>query len=136
MSSELNTSDAFGKMPSLYTSARPVSTGERSVASGQAVSGAELSGSRPSSAQPARAGSGDMDLDREALEEKAAELSEFMQSRQRDLSFSVDDDTGRTVVKVINAQTEEVVRQIPSEELLEIARRIEDGESGMLELEA
>ncbi|RRQ24291.1 flagellar protein FlaG [Guyparkeria sp. SCN-R1] len=123
-------------MPSLYTSARPVSTGERSVASGQTVSGTELSGSRPSSAQPARAGSGDLALDREALEEKAAELSEFMQSRQRDLSFSVDDDTGRTVVKVINAQTDEVVRQIPSEELLEIARRIEDGESGMLELEA
>ncbi len=127
MSSDFSTSDAFGKMPSLSSSARPVSTGERSVASGSDL---------PEAARPRVDAAEPEGLDREALEGKLAELSEFVQSRQRDLSFSVDDDTGRTVVKVINTQTDEVVRQIPSEEILAIARRIEDGESGLIELEA
>lgn len=131
MSSEPTISDALGKMPSLYPSARAASAGERSIGSGSSVSASNLQGSRP------RIESGEANgLDREALEAKLAELEELVQSRQRDLSFSVDDDTGRTVVKVINARTDEVVRQIPSEEILSIARRIENGEGGMLELEA
>ncbi|MCL7743478.1 flagellar protein FlaG [Guyparkeria hydrothermalis] len=131
MSSESTISDALGKMPSLYPSARAASAGERSSVSGPSVSASNLQGIRPRNESNEANG-----LDREALEAKLAELEELVQSRQRDLSFSVDDDTGRTVVKVINARTDEVVRQIPSEEILSIARRIENGEGGMLELEA
>jgi flagellar protein FlaG len=40
------------------------------------------------------------------------------------LSFSVDDSTGRTIVKVVDAETNEVIRQIPPEELLVVAHRI------------
>jgi flagellar protein FlaG len=38
-------------------------------------------------------------------------------SAQR-ISFLVDEDTGKTVVRVIDAETEEVIRQIPPEEFL------------------
>ncbi|MBN2872547.1 MAG: flagellar protein FlaG [Halothiobacillaceae bacterium] len=131
MSSEPTISDALGTRPSLYPSARAASADERSSASGPAVSASNLQGNGPRVA-PAEANG----LDREALEARLAELQELVQSRQRDLSFSVDDASGRTVVKVINARTDEVVRQIPSEEILSIARRIENGEGGMLELEA
>ncbi|MBD3258274.1 hypothetical protein GF377_07560 [candidate division GN15 bacterium] len=121
-------------MPSLYqATARMASAGERSVGSGQQIN-ASPSADKTSSdggafVRPAT-------LDQEQLHQKLQELTEEVQSRQRDLSFSVDDDTGRTVVKVINSYTEEVVRQIPAEEILQIARRIENGEGGMLELEA
>ncbi len=138
--SDISASNAFGKMPSLYaatarTAQGSTPGGERSVESGQQVNveAAMAQGGKNASRGAAEASSG---LDREALEQKLDELSEMVQGRQRDLSFTVDDDTGRTVVKVINAQTEEVVRQIPMEEVLEIARRIESGEGGMLELEA
>lgn len=47
------------------------------------------------------------------------------------LLFSVDDDTGKTVVRVADAQTGEIIRQIPSEEMLEIARSL-DKLQGML----
>lgn len=47
------------------------------------------------------------------------------------LQFSIDDDTGKTIVRVSDAQTGEMIRQIPSEELLDIARSL-DKMQGML----
>jgi len=43
----------------------------------------------------------------------------------RNLQFSIDDATGRSVVKVVDSSTNEVIRQIPSEELLAITRSID-----------
>ncbi|MDP2795722.1 MAG: flagellar protein FlaG [Sulfurisoma sp.] len=47
------------------------------------------------------------------------------------LQFSIDDGSGKTVVRVTDAQTGEMIRQIPSKELLEIARSL-DRMQGML----
>ena len=52
-------------------------------------------------------------------------LNELMAERQRNLSFHVDDASGRTVITVLDATTSEVVRQIPSEEVLALARALE-----------
>jgi flagellar protein FlaG len=41
------------------------------------------------------------------------------------LSFRVDESSGRTVITVLDATTREIVRQIPSEEVLALARAIE-----------
>ena len=41
------------------------------------------------------------------------------------LSFSIDQSTGKTLVKVTDAQTGDVIRQIPSEEVLDLARSID-----------
>lgn len=54
-----------------------------------------------------------------------ARINDFVQEVQRDLRFSVDDATGRTVVKVIDSATEQVVRQIPADEILAIAENLE-----------
>ena len=43
----------------------------------------------------------------------------------QNLLFSIDDDTGRTIVKVVDAQTDEVIRQMPSEEVLAISKAID-----------
>ena len=59
---------------------------------------------------------------REAVAKAAADLQEFVQSMGRNLNFSVDETTGYHVVKVVNPSTGELVRQLPSEELLKIAR--------------
>ena len=59
------------------------------------------------------------DLDR-ALEQ----LTRMARESRRNLRFSVDESSGRTVITVINAATDEVVRQIPSQEILELARNM------------
>lgn len=43
----------------------------------------------------------------------------------QDLLFSIDEDTGKTVVKVVDASTDEVIRQIPSEEIISIAKALD-----------
>jgi flagellar protein FlaG len=48
-----------------------------------------------------------------------------MAERERSLSFRVDEASGRTVITVLDATTQEVVRQIPSEEVLALARALE-----------
>lgn len=65
--------------------------------------------------------------------QKAVEsLKQMIQTRApNNLAFSVDDSTGKTIVKISDAQTGETIRQIPSEELLEIARSL-DKVQGML----
>jgi flagellar protein FlaG len=62
----------------------------------------------------------------EQLEEAVSRISDYVQNQQRTLQFSVDEGSGRNVVTVLDKQTEEVIRQIPQEEILVIARRLED----------
>jgi flagellar protein FlaG len=47
------------------------------------------------------------------------------------LAFSIDDSTGKTIVRITDAETGDMIRQIPSEEMLEIARSL-DKMQGML----
>lgn len=49
----------------------------------------------------------------------------FMQALSRNLQFSVDKDTNTTVVKLVDTQTKDVIRQIPSEEMLSIAKALD-----------
>jgi flagellar protein FlaG len=58
--------------------------------------------------------------------EAVRNLNDFAQNTRRELNFSVDDETGKTVVKVIDFETKEVIRQIPAVEILEVARRINE----------
>ena len=55
-----------------------------------------------------------------------SQIRDFVHMVRRELQFSVDENTGRTVVTVRDAQTEEVIRQIPAEEVLNIAARLEE----------
>jgi flagellar protein FlaG len=69
------------------------------------------------------------------LERALRKLSESMPATQRNLSFRVDKGSGRTVISVVDAITNKVIRQIPSEEVLEVARAIE-GSAALLDAHA
>ena len=56
-----------------------------------------------------------------ALEEVEKAVAPMAQS----LQFSLDKDSGRTVVKVMDTDTNEVIRQIPSEEVLAISKAVD-----------
>ena len=52
-------------------------------------------------------------------------IESFLRRNERDLSFSFDNSTGFYVTKVMTESSGEVVRQVPSEEMLRIARNID-----------
>lgn len=62
---------------------------------------------------------------REVVEKAAQEIQQFVQKMGRNLNFSIDETTGYHVVRVVNPDTGELIRQLPSEELLKIARDFE-----------
>jgi flagellar protein FlaG len=59
---------------------------------------------------------------REVVAKAAEQLQSFVQSMGRNLSFSVDEVSGYNVVRVVNPDTGELIRQLPSDELLKISR--------------
>src|SRR5689334_22407029 len=68
----------------------------------------------------------------------AAQIESYLRSSGRSLSFSVDTQSGETVVSVKDAATGDVIRQIPSEEALRLARALQTqgGGSSLLDVEA
>ncbi len=43
----------------------------------------------------------------------------------QNLEFMIDEDSDRTIVKVVDQKTKEVLRQIPSEEVIELAKALD-----------
>jgi len=60
------------------------------------------------------------------------QLNTLASEQQRNLKFSVDEPTGRTVVRVYSSASDELIRQIPGEEVLELAKRFAAGDTGAL----
>lgn len=73
---------------------------------------------------------------RAELETAMSNIQEFVQSVRRDLNFSLDDGNGRVVVKVTDATSGEVIRQIPSEEALKLAENLTEVRSLLFTAEA
>lgn len=79
---------------------------------------------------------GSRGLSRRALGDAVDEMKSFAQSIQRNLDFSVDDSTGQVVVKVIDGSSGDVIRQIPSEEILRLSERLADMRSLLFQAKA
>jgi flagellar protein FlaG len=52
-------------------------------------------------------------------------INNVLQSRSQDLEFSVDSASERTIVKVVDKNTQEVIRQMPTQEALDIAKALD-----------
>jgi len=68
------------------------------------------------------------------LEDVVKQLNEFVKEHDRTLNFSVDRSLQRTVVRVVNSETGETIRQIPSEEMLSMARNIGSEMSALIDV--
>jgi len=64
----------------------------------------------------------------EELESAVRNLNDYVQNVQRNLQFNIDDDSGHTIIKVIDSETEELIRQMPSEEVLAMSRHLREME--------
>ena len=65
-------------------------------------------------------------VDAAAVEAAVAKIASYAEGLTRNLNISVDEQSGDFVVRVQNAATEELVRQIPSEEVMKISQAIGD----------
>jgi len=60
-------------------------------------------------------------------------LNDFLRQSARSLQFRYDEVSGRTVITVVDAASGDVIRQIPSDELLAMAERMRAaGQTGAL----
>ena len=64
------------------------------------------------------------------LGEAVARLQGHVQTLHRELHFRVDEVTGQTVVRVVDADTGELVRQMPSQEALDTLQTTETLQAG------
>lgn len=102
--------DMSVKLNLSYPAPAPVSTAaDKSAAVPQVQSAAPTTGSK------------DTDADSSKLKAAVQDIEKFVQSVKRNLAFSIDEASGKVVVKVIASETGEVIRQIPSEEALKLA---------------
>lgn len=74
--------------------------------------------------------------DKQAVESAVASMQESTQAMQRNLDFSIDDSTGRMVVKVTDSASGEVIRQMPTEEALRLAESLDEMRSLLFKAQA
>ncbi len=99
----------------------------RSEGLGKAVSSADQSGnSLPVTANDVA------ELSSDQVKEAVSRINEYIQQTDRVLDFQLDEDSGKTVIRVYDKASEELIRQIPSELALELAQKLNDEEPSLL----
>ncbi|MBC7454176.1 MAG: flagellar protein FlaG [Massilia sp.] len=70
--------------------------------------------------------------DEQQVAQALKSINDVLQSRSPNLEFSVDNDSHRTIVKVVDKNTLEVIRQMPTQEALEIAKALDHLQSMLI----
>ena len=65
------------------------------------------------------------ELQQQEMEKQAQDLQVVSESKGWNVSFRVDNELNQTIIRVIDSDTQETIRQIPNEELLSISKRIQ-----------
>lgn len=68
--------------------------------------------------------------DAKTVRQAVEEMQSRVQMVRRDLQFTIDEDTQEVVIKVLDRESGEVVRQIPSEEVLAMLKRMREWSEG------
>jgi flagellar protein FlaG len=72
----------------------------------------------------------------EQLKQAVKNINQALQEQSQNLEFSIDSDSGRTIVTVVDQQTKTVIRQMPSKEALEIAKSLDKLQSLLIRQKA
>lgn len=75
-------------------------------------------------------------IDRATLEQAVAKVSEELKAHDTNLKFEIDDSTDRVVVKVIEKDSGEVIRQFPPKEVLNLAKYFNSSKGLLLKEQA
>ena len=75
---------------------------------------------------PETSESNSVEPSRELLEDAIEQLNQAISILNHRLNFSVDDSTGRLLAEIIDVKTNEVIRKVPPERVLEFVRRFQE----------
>jgi len=76
------------------------------------------------------------DSGRQALEQATQRIRQYLKSSSATLEFTIDQQSGRALLRIIDPETNQLIRQIPSEEVLAIARAIDRVQGLLLKQQA
>ena len=68
----------------------------------------------------------DADVSEDRLDEAVKSVGEYLQQKSPDIAYKVDRESGRYYFNVIDPDTKETIRQVPAEEILAMARRVQE----------
>ena len=109
-----------------------VNNGLQPAVKAQEAKPAQAAKAEPEQAEPAQPEQKAVAPEPQELQSAVSKLNDYVQNVQRTLSFSVEEDTGTTVVQVYDSETEELIRQIPAEETIKLAASIEEQTASLL----
>jgi len=78
----------------------------------------------PESSNPQDVAGGNPAADMANVKAAVSKLNVHAQNLQRTLAFSIDDATGRTVIRVYDTETQELIREIPPDETIRMAEEV------------
>lgn len=99
---------------------------QEALSSGTAIAG--VAPPPPAQVDQAQAKEKSRVIDPEEVGRAVSQLNDFVQNVQRDLQFEVDQELGRTIVRVVDQETQKVIRQIPDEVALRLAENLQQDE--------
>ena len=108
------------EVKSASTATRPAIFVNSPIAAAESLPG----NTETSASQEAARKAPEQPVDPAAIEQAVRQMNSYTQNLQRALQFRVDKDSGQTVVRVLDAKTDQVIRQIPTEEVLFIANKM------------
>lgn len=92
---------------------------------GQEVTQSELSPSSAKEVAASKAAAGSPEvLSEESLDELASSLNNMLEKLNNYMRFQKDDVTGRNIYSLVDAESKEVIKQFPSDEFLNVSRRL------------
>ncbi|MCG6939215.1 MAG: flagellar protein FlaG [Gammaproteobacteria bacterium] len=62
------------------------------------------------------------------IKQAVQSMNDYVQLANRQLEFRLDEQSGRTVITVRDSDTQEIIRQIPDDEALHFAHRLQQGD--------
>lgn len=72
----------------------------------------------------------------EQLEKVAQKLQDFVGEMNKGLEFSVDKDSGRDVIKVIDKNSGDLIKQYPTEEVLDLVAKLSEATGNFINTDA
>lgn len=121
------TIQTLGKYGGTPPQAAAPSSEPRVVANAKNARSEEVDAQAAQTAQPSR----------EQVEKVVENLKKSISSAtSNNLQFSIDNDTGKTVVRVVDTQSGKTIRQIPTEEVLDLAKALDQMKGVLLKQQA
>lgn len=100
----------------------------------------DIADTRPAQADARQAellqNKGTSEPNREQVLAAVTDMQDFVQATHHNIQFQLDEDSGRMIVKVTEASTGDVIRQIPSEEAVRLAENLSEIRSLLFSAEA